>query len=440
MRRRYRFLALAPTLSLLLGVSAADAQGRLAPRPFESLFGGTRGNDSKGQSLDLIAAVGAASDSNTLGSGDLVGSLFNSDGIHTSLSSAINYAVRLDRVQVGASAGIDGRYYSKLGELVSTNKAADAFLDVNLGRTTFSVRQGVAASPVHYSELFPTLRASTIGDTGATLGAYTLTDLLALRYSSSASLGFQLGRRTSVEFDAMNGFTDFGEGSAFLDERAYSLSGRLIQRFWRDAGVRFGYGYRKGVYRFDELAASADLHDLDIGIDYDRALSLTRRTSLRFAATSSILTSPSADLQNRLVYWFGGTVGLSYEIGRSWETEVTYDRGTRLVAGLSEPVFSNGIIGRVSGAITRRVELDTSAGVAFGTVGFGLAGDHGFNTYSAQTRVQYSISRMWAVHGQYRFYNHDFGADVIVPEEVPTLFGHHGIEVGLSLWVPLLRR
>jgi hypothetical protein len=47
---------------------------------------------------------------------------------------------------------------------------------------------------------------------------------------------------------------------------------------------------------------------------------------------------------------------------------------------------------------------------------------------------------MWAMYGEYLYYSQDLGSAVIVPSGLPSVLDRQTIQVGLTFWVPLLRR
>jgi hypothetical protein len=47
---------------------------------------------------------------------------------------------------------------------------------------------------------------------------------------------------------------------------------------------------------------------------------------------------------------------------------------------------------------------------------------------------------MWALFGEYSYYKHDLGDVLIVAQGVPPILDRNSVRVGLTLWVPLLRR
>ena len=96
-------------------------------------------------------------------------------------------------------------------------------------------------------------------------------------------------------------YSDFGESEAVLqDLRSYEVGGRYRHGLSRYATLRLGYIYRKGAYGFTRIDGPSVVHDIDIGIDYARALSFSRRTTLTFGwararSTRRPTLPPSAD-------------------------------------------------------------------------------------------------------------------------------------------------
>ena len=81
------------------------------------------------------------------------------------------------------------------------------------------------------------------------------------------------------------------------------------------------------------------IHDIDVGVDYARPLSLTRRTTLDFGTGSSVVTMPTLDLgqeagATETQVRFVGDVGVTHEMGRTWRLRLGYNRGVGFAGGV----------------------------------------------------------------------------------------------------------
>jgi len=63
-----------------------------------------------------------------------------------------------------------------------------------------------------------------------------------------------------------------------------------------------------------------------------------------------------------------------------------------------------------------------------------------FEAWNVSARTRYALGSMWAIYAEYFYYSQDLGTAVIVPSGVPSVLERQSLQVGLTLWVPLLRR
>ena len=97
------------------------------------------------------------------------------------------------------------------------------------------------------------------------------------RHSVSASLTQGLSSRASLTFGGSYDLTTASDDS--LEQKNYSGNGRFNLGISRGFGVHFGYGYQDARYSSEAQAGrSPVIHNLDIGVDFNRALSFSRRT------------------------------------------------------------------------------------------------------------------------------------------------------------------
>jgi hypothetical protein len=186
------------------------------------------------------------------------------------------------------------------------------------------------------------------------------------------------------------------------------------------------------------------VHDIDVGVDYKRPLSLTRRTTVDFGVGSSIVNMPAvASTDSSLQYRVVGDLGLTHQMGRTWSARVAYNRGVGFTEGFAQPTFSDAVTGSVSGFFSRRVDFTAGGGLSIGDAGLSAGtgtADRGFRAYTGSARVRYGLGAMWALFGEYSYYKHDLGDVLIVAQGVPPILDRNSVRVGLTLWVPLLRR
>jgi hypothetical protein len=207
---------------------------------------------------------------------------------------------------------------------------------------------------------------------------------------------------------------------------------RFTRRVSRYASLRLGYTYRASDYA-RAVNEGLKSHDIDVGVDYARSLSLSRRAVLAFGTGSSVITTV-----DRTFYRVNGQVQLNVALSRKWDYALAYDRGLSYVNGFSTPVFADSFSTRLQGTLSRRFGVAASASYANGTQATVETSDR-FSTYSVSTLAQFGLSRFVAAEVEYYYYNYDYPGSILSPLGVVSRLGRHGVRGGLSFWFPILR-
>jgi hypothetical protein len=207
---------------------------------------------------------------------------------------------------------------------------------------------------------------------------------------------------------------------------------RFTRRVTRYASLRLGYTYRQSNYSSGD-EESFKSHDIDVGVDYARSLSLSRRAILTFGTGSSVIQTA-----DRTFARVNGQVQLNVALSRKWDYALSYDRGLSYVNGLTTPVFADSLSTRLQGTLSRRVGVAVEGAYSSGTQAT-VADSDRFSTYSASSIVQVGLSRFVAAEAQYYYYFYDFAGNTLSPLGVVSKLGRHGVRGGFSFWFPILR-
>ena len=206
--------------------------------------------------------------------------------------------------------------------------------------------------------------------------------------------------------------------------------------------MHFGYVYREGQYDYAPGSQPTVAHDIDVGVDYHKPLSFSRRTHLDFSVGSSLLNTPSFDLvQTRgFKYVLLGNASLTHDMGRTWRARLVYDRGVGFVEGLVGPVVSDGVNSSIDGFLSRRVDFHAVAGFQTGNVGNTSLPHTDIRSYNASARLQFALNKTWALFSDFTYYSYSLGAAAIGTGGIPQSLNRNTVRVGLTVWVPLLRK
>ena len=172
----------------------------------------------------------------------------------------------------------------------------------------------------------------------------------------------------------------------------------------------------------------------DIGVDYSKPLSISRRTTVSFGTGTSAIDDGIETFFNIIA-----NASLNHQISRSWEANLVYARGMGVVAGFSEPFFADSVSANARGHLSRKVSMEMGAGFSNGAVGMGSRGDD-YLSFQANSRVEWVVTReRIGVYGDYYYYAYDFDGTTPALPSIPREVGHHGVRAGLVFRFPLLQ-
>jgi hypothetical protein len=438
-----------------LGVARLEAQGPgpattgqpgrdERTRPFRGLFG-SGGNPESTHHLTLNGSIFGGYDGNILadqagGGGGLGTSGEATDGALAGGSLGLQYGRRGRHVDVGATLDSSVRYFPSNEDLTSSAYSAGFGMSAELSRRTrLELSTSVAYQPYYQlSSLFPIVGDPVLGGPPPSNLDLVVSHASGWIYGASAQIGRQLGRRSTLQAFYTMSRSEYDNdplsGEPIYDLDAQGAGFRFIRGLTRYASLRLGYAYRYGSYGGGPGTDDVRGHDIDLGVDYARALSFSRRTSFSFSTGSSITETFGVRHFNIV-----GSAGLRHEIGRTWLAHLAYNRGVGFIGSFAEPVLNDSVGAGLTGLLGRRWSLSFASGYTSGRVGLG-GGDGApsrFSTTTGSATVQYAFTAMLAAFTQYSYFYYDFPASSALP-----LVGRqdrHSVRVGLSLSLPLLR-
>jgi hypothetical protein len=414
------------------GLSAAGAAAQMLAPPTQRPIAGAFGRPASDDGLAASFRTFEAYDDDQLGEGQ--GSLdprTQKSGRYDGLDTSVTFRRKSRRITFDANGQSAMRYYRSLEDMVTTRSDLNVRLAGEYPRTRFSVMQMASYAPYFSYSTLPQLYDPQPG--AVVPEGQFLTRRPALITQSFASLGQTFGRAT-VTLSGNSQRTDFRE-EAGNQLRADTASAGVLYHLNRDVGIVARYTLQRGQY--DLFTASPDIqqfHSYELGIDYDHALSLTRRSTLGFATGTTAVRDSTGAPQYRLI----GDARFSREIGRTWHATASFHRGAGLIAGFTHPIFADGVQVGLTGALSRRLTLWTSAGMSSGEV-TDVRRHNGTYNYIGSGRLQFALSRMLALTGEYDYYQYQFDGSEGLPPGFPLHLTRQSIRVGLSLWLPLSR-
>lgn len=425
----------------LLGAASGHAQdigtppvaGTIRPeRPFRGLFGEPDDRVGRRDRFDVNFSLAASHDDNVLGDQGLQipDPRVNTDGFYSVASVDGTYQHTGHRVTMGVGGGSSMRYYADLKDLSAAEHHADVHVDAALGATHLTFAQAAQDTPFFGFRFFPETGSATGG--GVATSPQPVRSEPAFLFNTTAGVTQKLSARQELYGGYELHYTDFTTRGS-TDLTAHSIRGGYRYQLSSYAGLRAGYGVEQGTYGSNAETGRARLDTIDVGIDYRRPLSFSRRTRVDFSAGT---TSASTPLDGR-VYRLVGDAGLTHEIGRTWNLRASVRRTSALVDGFRAPVFSNGATVSFGGFINRRLELSTDGAYSSGDIG--MTGERNpFDSRTAHARLQFGLNREFALFGEYAYYQYHFSNTDALPLGLSPNLRRNSVRVGLSLFLPVV--
>jgi hypothetical protein len=424
-------------LTMSLGLGGAIGAAAQSPdpglQPAQGLFGS--GPAGRPQTLDASLSLIGAYDDNLVPFEDepVIAAETRQGGAFGGVNGSVRYTRRFRSVAIAASERSLFRYYPTFGDLVGLQHLASAGLAVRHKSTEANVTQTFGTTP-----LFLMSNAPALGPGGLAALPPALSDQMVDRrdglvLESFLEVAQALGGRTSLRVSgSRRRVSSAGDGIELGSDAAGT---RLTHRVTRDLGLVFGYRYEQSLYKLPPAAPQITrLHSLDLGVDFARALSVSRRITLEMTSGSAAVEDVGGGLQYRVV----GNARLTRAFGRTWSGSMAYHRGLGFVDGFPEPFFSDSISADVRGMLSPRAELVFTGDFAKGEMGL-TATSSRHETYHGTARFRFALSRHAALTSQYVYYRYRFDSTAVLPLGVPSTLERHGLRVGVDLWLPVLR-
>jgi hypothetical protein len=413
-------------------------------RPYRGLFGGG-GDPYASQSLTLAASLFAAYDDNVTSavtSSDRIDPRLQRSGEYYGANVSLNYFLSktVDRVSFGLASGAAANgYYVDGNRNVEPHLHESGTIGFSLSpRTTLNFQQQVIYSRYYRFQLFPT--ALGLDDDGALVGNPD-TELFrrtALRYGVGTGLRHRLTPRSALNASYRFGYVDYRDDT-LKDFRNHGAAIGYTYQVSSYAAVNMGYGYRTAGSS-NVGGRPREVHDVNVGMSYGRALSFSRRTSLQFSTGSAIMVSQNlstAQSDPRARFHLIGHAVLVHELGRTWTARVGYNRGLIFRDGFDEPFDTDAVSAGLGGLVSRRLSVSLRAGWSLASLD--QPGQNQHDSFAGSAQATYALSRFLALFANFIYYEYEFGDDIALDPDLPRSLDRKGVRVGLTTSFPLIR-
>ena len=437
-------VAMVGMMGLWLGVECAESQTTRKRVMGPAVFGGTGTRADKPGGLDIYGQLFASYDDDVLADQN-VGSPRRTessaaDGLYPGFSVGLQYFRPGRNTALNGWASSALNYYPYLNNQTRTYYDAGLSFEGRFGRFTLHARPFVSYSPHYSMQMFLAPLPVAPGDDGLIDSVApaapdvdsTIIQRKSLRYGGNTKLRMLVAKHSTVSVGYDYTKTD-STGSVRGDFEVQGIGVDFGHELTRSARLIAGYSFQESTFE-DSADPVSQLHSLNIGVDYRKPLSRSRRTFLRLN-TGSVIAEQQVGAQQRIQVT--GLASLVHQMGRTWSAHGQYRRQVGYLDGFVRPVFSDSANVGIQGLMTRRVDLMVNANYITGTDGLGQ-GSARFSSYSGSARVRRAFTRTLAGYVQYLFYHYNFDEAADRPVGLPRTFNRNGVRVGLSMWLPVL--
>jgi hypothetical protein len=340
---------------------------------------------------------------------------------YSGITTGLSYRRKTRNATLNAGFGNALRLYELTG-VTTTEHSGYGSMELRASRRTV-VR---AATGVLYTPFHQILGLPISTDTASGSDAAVATDA-STTLTGGASVTRQMGRRglLTAGYDGrVTAYTSGQQGPV-----SHQAGAAYSYEFARGIALRLGDGVRMlKAGAGDRIVAQ----DIALGIDVNRSLTASRRTSVTFTTGSSITSNESG---HQLVAT--GSATFAHRIGQTWQTAVTFDRGLQVADLLPKPFIGNSTGFTLGGFLGRRASMRLRGSYAFGD--FDLNGSSSrYVSYIAEARGAIALGRHFQLYAEHLYYQHRFPDGTPLPADVPFRRVQHGTRFGLEIWTPLM--
>ena len=215
-----------------------------------------------------------------------------------------------------------------------------------------------------------------------------------------------------------------------------TVGGGLTHSLGKGLAATAGYHYMDG--RYEAEVGRFTNHLIDAGVDFNRNLSFSRRTTLSFGTGTTATVRPN-DTATRTRFHLNAHAALNHEMGRTWNASLDYSRGVQFHESWPEPVSFDLLTARVGGQLSRRLQFQSSANGSKGRAVYAHAGG-AIEGYYAMALLGYDLSQHLSLNLKYAYYHHRFEDGTLAVPGYPDAANRHSVRGFVSLWAPLFQR
>jgi hypothetical protein len=324
-------------------------------------------------------------------------------GLFEQANATLTYSLTLSRFSIDLFAATGAYYYgSRRSPFVQHHRGSALISFQPWSSTRFLFSHTISFRPFYY---LPGLAAPAIDD-GTLGGAIELDDVTGTLYgrhtvnASNGTITQTFSRRVTAS--ASVHYEQSRAPSAVRDFASRGAIAGMSFGIAKGLAFRIGYGVSDSNYGSRGLRPGYLARTVDVGLNFNRALSLTRKTTLAFNTGTTAVNSGGGTYY-RLI----GGARLDRELGRTWRSGIIYNRGVTFDETFGQPVPTDALSLGFSGLFSRRLHFRAMAGVTRGRFGFDSDASV-IETAYGRSALTFGLRRNLGLSVDYAYFHHDF--------------------------------
>jgi hypothetical protein len=210
----------------------------------------------------------------------------------------------------------------------------------------------------------------------------------------------------------------------------HQVGGRVSHTLTQSLGYHGGYSW--GPAGVVSAQNTTTFHNVDVGIDFRKAFSVSRRTTFSFSTGSTAArrgAATSVPGSGRTEFHLLADANLNHNIGRTWHASIAYSRGWQILDGALQASLNDAISAGVSGRLGQRVAIGTNGSFLLGQTQ--TATTHN-RAYAVRTFLNFTLSRVLSGFAQYTYYRQQFDLSQ-TGLTLPFDISRNGVRAGVTL-------
>jgi hypothetical protein len=425
----------------LLTPAAAAAQGN--PGPYGKLFGRAPASsaDQEHTTVEMRASLGASYDGALLAAEGSPADTPSQSGVSGDGSMFVSLDHRSSVFIVNLSGGGGrGEYFTQPSSYGTNQYFANALVSAKL-TTRFEARAAARYTHSPAYQFFsgfgrgpiPQDNDNAVKPNNAELpfNAYAVRMLENENVDATASLITRITEKSSLDLSVTHNQTKFAQ-QPDDDVTVKGYRGTWQWQLRRDLGVHASYGQEHiDLQAPDRLDYDSTL--IDVGVDFSRAFSVARRTTLGFNTSTALVKQDGSEGEFRI----NGGVSLAKFFRRTWHASVQFTRATSFIPGFTEPLYSDTFTAGLGGMFSRRINFTAMASASRGQSVFSDAS--GFATFTGTSQLSFALGKRISAYGSYFTYWYEVPPDAFTLT-VPATMARQVVSAGLRFYVPVYNK